>query len=102
MMYNNFIGDCCQALTNRKLAPLDAELYYLVELERISEQIATTFGLTSSYRSETMPTASSIQILINAFKSRLEDLKASFPIDSPCLSEIQQPLDLAKEFLTMR
>ena len=99
MTYNNFIGDCCQALAIRKLAPLDADLYYLVELERISEQIATTFGYTSTHRSESQHTASSIQILVNSFKSRLDDLRASFPKDSSCMSETHTPVSFAKTFL---
>ena len=74
-------------LANLKKAPLDTDLYYFVELQRFTEQIATSFGYILPYGSQLNLTVGSVQILVNTFKSRLDDLRSSVPSDSRCMSK---------------
>ena len=65
-------------------APTDADLIYFVGLQRLAEEIASTFGYNSINNRNRRLGMENVELLVKAFKSRLLDLRRSFPSNSKC------------------
>lgn len=87
MRYNNFIGTCCQNLAKTDFAPADGDLVHFISLQRITEEISSTFGYNSTHNEGAHINLENIELLVNAFLSRLHDVRRSFPSNSRCLCE---------------
>ncbi len=87
MQYNNFIGKCCQNLAKTEIAPADGDLVHFISLQRLAEEISSTFGYNLSHNEGAHINVENIELLVNAFISRLHDVRSSFPSNSRCLCE---------------
>ena len=85
MRYDGFIGDCCRSLAEIKNAPTDADLIHFIELKRLAEEIASTFGYNSTNTGGHHLRMDNVELSVKAFESRLHDLRRSFPSNSTCL-----------------
>lgn len=87
MRYDDYIGDCCRSLTESYYAPRDADLTYFVGLQRLGEEIAVSFGYDSINNESRHYSTENVELLVKAFKSRLLDLRRSFPSNSKCFGK---------------
>ena len=74
MRYDDYIGDCCRSLMESNLAPRDADLIYFVGLQRLGEEIASTFGYDSISNESRRLSTENVELFVKTFKSRLLDL----------------------------
>ena len=85
MRYDDYIGDCCRSLAEINDAPTDADLVHFIDLKRLAEEIANTFGYNSSNSVGHYLRMDSVELSVKVFESRLHDLRRSFPSNSTCL-----------------
>ena len=85
MRYDDYVGDCCRSLAENHIAPADADLIHFIDLKRLAEEIANTFGYNSSNNVGHYLRMDNVELSVKAFKSRLHDLRRSFPPNSTCL-----------------
>ena len=85
--YDDYIGDCCRSLVQSSYAPTDVDLIYFVGLQRLGEEIAITFGYDSINNESRRLSIEHVELFVKAFKSRLLDLRSSFPSNSKCSSK---------------
>ena len=79
MKYDDFVGDCCRSLATSNNTPTDADLLHFVGLQRLSEEVASTFGYDSINNEGRQLRMDNVELSVKAFKSRLHDLRCSFP-----------------------
>lgn len=87
MRYDDFAGRCCRSLAEKNVAPTDADLIHFIGLQRLAEEIASTFAYDSPHIERTRLGLETIELSIKAFSSRIQELRRSFPSDSLCLRE---------------
>ncbi len=85
MRYDDYVGDCCRSLAEINGAPTDADLIHFIDLKRLAEEIANTFGYNSSNNVGHYLRMDNVELSVKAFESRLHDLRRSFPSNSTCL-----------------
>ena len=74
MRFDDSIRACCRTLTKARASPLDMLLVHSVQIQRLSEEIASTFhyySLTSGQH----PSLDSVDISVKAFERRIQDLE---------------------------
>lgn len=87
MRYDDYVGDCCRSLAEVKNAPTDGDLIHFIGLQRLAEEIATTFGYDSITNEGRYLRIENVELSVKAFKSRLHDLRLSLPSNSRCLGK---------------
>lgn len=95
MKYNDQIGECCQSLAAEKEAPSDNQLVHFVNMQRLSEEIALVFDNDPLNDEKPRIGSERADLLIKAFKPRLQHLRDSFPQDGTCLPSLLLQYDSA-------
>lgn len=54
MKYNQLVGDCCRYLAAKNPTSTDADLTQFIGLQRLAEEVASTFGFDATIY-ETVP-----------------------------------------------
>lgn len=85
MRYDDFAGKCCRSLTENKYTSTDGDLVHFIGLQRLAEEISCTFDYDSASNDGRHLGLDTIELLVKAFASRLQDLRRSFPSNSTCL-----------------
>ena len=88
MKYNDQIGECCQSLSTGNETPSDTQLVHFVNLQRLSEEIALVFENDPLNDEKPRIGSERADLLIKAFKPRLQHLRDSFPQDGICLPSL--------------
>lgn len=78
MKYDDFVGDCCRSLATSNNTPTDADLLHFIGLQRLTEEVASTFRYDSINEGRQLR-MDNVELSVKAFKSRLHDLRCSFP-----------------------
>lgn len=87
MKYDDYVGDCCRSLAETNNAPTDADLIHFINLQRLAEEIASTFEYDSKNNEGRYLRMDNVDLSIKAFKSRLHDLCRCLPSNSSCLGK---------------
>jgi hypothetical protein len=77
MKYTDYVGECCQVFTERAEVPGDLILTYFIRLQRLMEDVDSTFDYDDNQNLPTMD-ASRIEILVKTFNRQLVQIKESF------------------------
>ena len=85
MKYNDQVGQCCRSLATGNETPSDAELIHFVEMQRLAEEIAHVFEHDPMNDERSWIGSERADLLIKAFKLRLQHLRDLFPQDGICL-----------------
>ena len=88
MKYNDQIGECCRSLARGSETPSDTQLIHFVELQRLAEEIALVFGNDPMNDERPWIGSEQADLLIRAFKPRLQYLRELFPEEGICLPSI--------------
>ena len=88
MKYNDRVGECCRSLATGNETPSDTQLIHFVELQRIAEGMALVFEDDPMNDERPRIGSERADMLIKAFKSRLQYLRGLFPHDGVCLPSI--------------
>lgn len=88
MRYDDYIGDCCRSLAEINNVPTDADLIHFIQIKRLAEEIASTFGYDSPNNKGGHLRMDNVELSIKTFESRLHDLRRSLPSNSACLASI--------------
>lgn len=88
MKYDDYVGDCCRSLAETNNAPTDADLIHFIDLQRLAEEIASTFEYDSKNNEGRYLRMDNVDLSIKAFKSRLHDLCRCLPSNSSCLESV--------------
>lgn len=90
MKYNDRIDDFCRLLETENHAPTDPLLAHAVKLQRIGETTASLFGHSLMRRPNfSMET---VELLVEASKSQLQDLRSSLQPAESSTRELNYPL----------
>ena len=85
MRYNDYIGDCCRSLAKCGNASADVDLVHFINLQRLTEEIASAFGHDSINSEGGCLRMDNVELSVRAFKSRLHDLRHCLPSKSTFL-----------------
>lgn len=88
MRYNDQVGECCRSLATGSGTPSDTQLIHFVELQRLAEETALVFGDDPMNDERPWIGSEWADLLVKAFKSRLQYLRGLFPRDGVCLPSI--------------
>ena len=88
MKYNDQVGECCRSLAAGCETPSDTQLIRFVELQRLAEEIALVFGNDPMNDERPCIGSERADLLIKAFKPRLQHLRGLFPKDGVCLPSL--------------
>lgn len=85
MKYNNQVGECCRSLATGSETPSDTQLIHFVELQRLTEEMALAFEDDPMNDERPGIGLERADLLVKAFKPRLQYLRDLFPKDGVCL-----------------
>lgn len=94
MKYNQLVGDCCRYLAAKNPTSTDADLTQFIGLQRLAEEVASTFGFDATIYETRYLGVDAVELSVKAFKSRLFDLKNTFPPSSTCLRKTAATLKM--------
>jgi hypothetical protein len=80
MKYTDYIDTCCQALSDARETPSDHLLPYFIRLQRLAEEISTTFDY-GGYQQLPPLDAIRTEMLVKTFRKQLNQFEESFPSD---------------------
>ena len=95
MKYNDQVGECCLSLATGNETPSDTQLVHFVNLQRLAEEIALVFEYDPPNDEKPRVGSERADLLIKAFKPRLQHLRDSFPQDGICLPSLLLQYDSA-------
>jgi hypothetical protein len=81
LKYTDYIDTCCQALSDAKETPSDYLLPYFIRLQRLAEEISTTFDY-GGYQQLPALDAIRTEMLVKTFRKQLKQFEESFPSDA--------------------
>ena len=81
MKYNDYVESCCQALSEAKEAPSDCFLQYFIRLQRLTEEVNSTFGYDDHQQ---LPALDAVrtEMMVKAFSKQLTQFEETFPVDA--------------------
>lgn len=79
LKYSPYIDECAQELARAGQAESDMLLHYLVQLQRLGDEVDDAFNYSSEASHPHMD-AIRIDILIKSFAQRLSQCEAAFPL----------------------
>ena len=90
MKYCFALWDCARILAAANAAPADPQLIHFVSLQCLVEEIAEAFGYVNeeSRRSLSISSLENIEFRVNAFRTRLEQIRVSIPLGTPISSTL--------------
>lgn len=91
MRYSEDVGDCCRSLVETAHVPSDIRLIHFIQLQRLAEEITSTFGYDDVSHRLPHSRIEGTELLVTAFKSRLRELRTSFPTNGICHCEFSLP-----------
>jgi hypothetical protein len=80
LKYTDYIDTCCRALNDARETPSDYLLTYFIRLQRLAEEISTTFDYGGHQQ---LPPLDAIrtEMLVKTFRKQLKQFEESFPSD---------------------
>lgn len=79
LKYSNYIDECAQELGQAAQSESDILLHYLIQLQRLGEEVEQAFNY-SSEASHPYMDAIRIDILVKSFEQRLSQCEAALPV----------------------
>jgi len=78
--YSNYVGECCQILTDAAEAETDHLLRYFIRLQKFTGEVNQAFEYDSVLSHSRPPLdAAQVEMLIKLFNLELSQIKAEFP-----------------------
>ncbi|KAF6227633.1 hypothetical protein HO173_012073 [Letharia columbiana] len=88
LRYDDSIGDYSRSLAEINHATTDADVIHFIGLQRLAEEIASTFGYDATNKKGRYLRLDNVELSVKAFKSRLHDFRHHLPSNSTCLASI--------------
>ena len=90
LKYSFALWDCARSLAAANKAPSDPHLIHFVHLQGLAEEIADSFGYLneSGRRLLTMSNLENVEVRVNAFNERLQQLRVSITRGTPVSSNL--------------
>lgn len=80
LKYTDYVETCCQELSDAKEVPSDHLLQYLISLQRLAEDINSTFDYDNHQQLPPLDTVR-IEMLTKTFNKQLTQFQETFPDD---------------------
>ncbi len=80
LKYTDYVGTCCQALSDAMETPSDYLLPYFIRLQRIADEINTNFDY-GGYQELPALDAVRTETLLKTFRKQLKQFEESLPSD---------------------
>lgn len=82
MTFDDFAGQCCRSLAENHLTLMDPDVIHLIGLQRLADEIATTFQFDTANTTDRHVMSDHIGLSVKAMKARLHDLHRGFPTNN--------------------